>query len=90
MYPVPLSCCREGNSGTQLMRRGARVKARNIFNLGVGADNPLHSEGRVKYTASLNIDNLTNKAALYNFLSTFSGKHFLQPRMILVKIGLTF
>jgi hypothetical protein len=67
-----------------------RVKPRNVFNLGLGSDNLFHSEGREKFTASLDIDNLTNKVALYNFLSTFSGTHFLQPRTIIAHIGLRF
>jgi hypothetical protein len=67
-----------------------RVKPRNIFNLGIGSDNVFHTEKHVKYTASLDVDNLFNKVALYNFLSTFSGTHFLQPRTVLVKIGLVF
>jgi hypothetical protein len=28
--------------------------------------------------------------ALYNFLSTFSGTHFLQPRTFVARIGLVF
>jgi len=67
-----------------------RVKPRNLFNLGIGTDNLLHSEGRRRYTASVEITNLTNKVALYNFLSTFSGTHFLQPRTVVGKIGLAF
>jgi hypothetical protein len=67
-----------------------RVKPRNVFNLGIGTDNLLHHEGRTRITASLDIANLTNKVALYNFLSTFSGTHFLQPRTALVRIGLVF
>jgi hypothetical protein len=67
-----------------------RVKPRNVFNLGIGTDNLLHKEGRTRITASLDIANLTNKVALYNFLSTFSGTHFLQPRTALVRIGLVF
>jgi hypothetical protein len=34
--------------------------------------------------------NLTNKDALYNFLSTFSGTHFVTPREYTVQIGVTF
>jgi hypothetical protein len=34
--------------------------------------------------------NLTNKVALYNFLSTFSGTHFVTPRSYQVEIGFTF
>ena len=67
-----------------------RVKPRNIFNLGVGSDNLLHREGPRRLTASVQVENLTNQAALYNFLSTFSGTHFLQPRTIVAKVGFVF
>ncbi len=67
-----------------------RVKPRNLFNLAVGTDNLLHREGARRYTASIEVTNLTNKVALYNFLSTFSGTHFLQPRTVVARIGLTF
>ena len=67
-----------------------RVKPRNVFNLGIGTDNLLHKEGTRRYTASVEIANLTNVAALYNFLSTFSGTHFLQPRSVVGRIGMTF
>jgi len=60
------------------------------FNLGVGTDNLLHREGPRRITASIEIANLTNKVALYNFLSTFSGTHFLQPRTIVGHVGFTF
>jgi len=67
-----------------------RVKPRNIFNVGVGTDNLLHREGPRRITASIEVANLTNKVALYNFLSTFSGTHFLQPRTIVGHVGFTF
>jgi hypothetical protein len=67
-----------------------RVKPRNVFNLGIGSDDLFHREKREKFTASLEIANLTNKVALYNFLSTFSGTHFLQPRTLVARIGFTF
>jgi hypothetical protein len=67
-----------------------RVKPRNIFNLGVGTDNMFHREGTRRITAAVEIANLTNKVALYNFLSTFSGTHFLQPRTLVARIGFTF
>jgi len=67
-----------------------RVKPRNVFNLGIGTDNLLHHEGRTRITASITIDNLTNVTALYNFLSTFSGTHFLQPRTVVARVGLAF
>ncbi|HVO98809.1 MAG TPA: TonB-dependent receptor [Bryobacteraceae bacterium] len=67
-----------------------RVKPRNIFNLGIGSDNLFHTEKTTRWTASLSIDNLTNKVALYNFMSTFSGTHFIEPRSIVGKIGFVF
>jgi hypothetical protein len=67
-----------------------RVKARHVFNLGFGSDNLFHSEKDTRVTASVDIANLTNKVAVYNFLSTFSGTHFLQPRTIVARIGLVF
>jgi hypothetical protein len=56
----------------------------------IGPSRLLHREGKRRYTASVEIENLTNVVALYNFLSTFSGTHFLQPRSVVGKIGLTF
>ena len=49
------------------------MKLRNIFNLGIGTDNLLHADGRRRITGSVEVANLTNLAALYSFLSTFSG-----------------
>jgi hypothetical protein len=67
-----------------------RVKPRNVLNLGIGTDNLFHSEGTKRFTASVDIANLTNVVALYNFLSTFSGTHFLQPRTVVARFGYTF
>lgn len=67
-----------------------RVKPRNLLNLAVGSDNLFHREGSRRFTAALQITNLTNKVALYNFLSTFSGTHFVPPRMVVARFGYTF
>jgi hypothetical protein len=67
-----------------------RVMPRNLFNIAIGTDNLFHSEGKRRYTASVEVTNLTNNVALYNFLSTFSGTHFLEPRTIVAKIGMVF
>jgi hypothetical protein len=67
-----------------------RVTPRHVFNLGIGSDNLFHSEKRERFTASVDIANLTNKVALYNFLSTFSGTHFLQPRTLVARAGFVF
>ncbi len=67
-----------------------RVKPRHVFNLGIGTDNLLHAEGKKRFVASLTIANLTNQVAVYNFLSTFSGTHFLEPRSFSGHIGYVF
>jgi hypothetical protein len=67
-----------------------RVKPRNVINLAIGTDNLLHSEGSRRFTASIEVANLANTAALYNFLSTFSGTHFLGPRTVMGRVGFVF
>jgi len=67
-----------------------RVKPRTLLNLGLGSDNLFHTERRTRMTASVEITNLTNTVALYNFLSTFSGTHFVEPRAVVARIGLAF
>ncbi len=67
-----------------------RVKPRSTFNLSIGTDNLLHAEGRQRFTAAIQVENLTNNIAVYNFLSTFSGTHFLQPRTVIARIGFVF
>jgi hypothetical protein len=67
-----------------------RVKPRNLLDLGIGTDNVFHTEKIQRWTASISVDNLLNKVALYNFLSTFSGTHFVAPRSVVAKIGFVF
>jgi hypothetical protein len=67
----------------------ARVAPRHIFDLGFGVDNLFHSS-RTKVKLRLSVINLTNKEALYNFLSTFSGTHFVTPRTYQAQVGVTF
>jgi hypothetical protein len=66
-----------------------RVKARSLFDVAVGTDNLLHAE-RYKMALRFTVTNLTNKVALYNFLSTFSGTHFIPPRTYQASIGYVF
>jgi len=67
----------------------ARIAPRHLFDLGVGADNLLHTD-KTKLKVRLSILNLTNQEALYNFLSTFSGTHFVTPRAYQVQVGVSF
>ena len=66
-----------------------RIAARNLFDLAVGDDNLFHTE-KYKWSARIAVVNLTNKVALYNFLSTFSGTHYVSPRAITATIGFHF
>ncbi len=67
-----------------------RVKPRNLFNLAVGTDNLFHKEQGGRVTLRFSVENLTNKVALYNFLSTFSGTHFVPPRTYQASVGYAF
>ena len=67
-----------------------RVKARNIFDLALGTDNLFHTETIHKVALRFTLSNVTNKVALYNFLSTFSGTHFVPPRTSQVSITYSF
>jgi hypothetical protein len=66
-----------------------RIAPRHLFDLGIGVDNLLHT-GKAKLRVRFSVINLTNKEALYNFLSTFSGTHFVTPRAYQVQMGVTF
>jgi len=63
-----------------------RIASRNLFDVGIGTDNLLHTE-KIKARLKLTAINLTNQASLYNFLSTFSGTHWVTPRTIQVSLG---
>jgi len=66
-----------------------RIAPRSLFDIAVGHDNLFHGD---KYKVSLQLTaiNVTNKYALYNFLSTFSGTHYVTPRALTAEIGFHF
>jgi hypothetical protein len=66
-----------------------RIAPRNLFDLSFGSDNVLKTD-KVKLSARVSLLNFTNKIALYNFESTFSGTHFVAPRSFQGQIGITF
>ncbi len=66
-----------------------RIASRNLFDIAVGQDN-LFNGDRYKFSARFTIVNLMDKDTLYNFLSTFSGTHYVTPRTITATIGLHF
>jgi hypothetical protein len=66
-----------------------RIAQRSLFDLAVGDDNLFHSD-KYKWSARLEVINLANEYALYNFLSTFSGTHYVTPRTVAATIGFHF
>jgi hypothetical protein len=66
-----------------------RIAPRNLFDISTGHDN-LFGGDRYKWSLRFTVINLTNKEALYNFLSTFSGTHFVTPRTYTAELGFHF
>jgi Carboxypeptidase regulatory-like domain len=70
-------------------RNPPRIAPRNLFDISVGVDNLFHGD-KYKWSARITVINLTNSMALYNFLSTFSGTHFVTSRSETVELGFHF
>jgi hypothetical protein len=66
-----------------------RIQPRNLFDLAVGDDDLFHGD-HYKWSLRLTAVNLTNKEALYNFISTFSGTHYVTPRALTAELGFHF
>ncbi|MES1262273.1 MAG: TonB-dependent receptor, partial [Acidobacteriota bacterium] len=66
-----------------------RTTSRHILNIGVGTDNLFHRE-HIHTVLRLTVVNLTNQAALYNFLSPFGGTHWVEPRRYQAQVGWAF
>jgi hypothetical protein len=66
-----------------------RIQPRSLFDLAVGDDNLFHGD-HYKWSLRFTVVNLANKVALYNFLSTFSGTHYVTPRTLTAEIGFHF
>jgi hypothetical protein len=66
-----------------------RIAARGLFDASLGQDNIFHKE-RYKENLNLTAVNLTNEYSLYNFLSTFSGTHYVTPRALTARVTINF
>jgi hypothetical protein len=66
-----------------------RVAPRHLFDLSLGDDNIFRSD-KYKWSLQLTAINITNQVALYNFLSTFSGTHYVTPRSYTAELGFHF
>jgi hypothetical protein len=96
----PISSCDQSDRGATRLRIPAdgtaddldnppRIAPRHLFDLGLGLDNLLRT-GRTRLKLRFSVVNLTNEQVLYNFLSTFSGTHFVSPRAYQVQVGVSF
>ena len=73
-------------------RSPQRITPRNVFDMLLGEDNLAHfgEQERYRLTARVTAINVANRYALYNFLSTFSGTHYLTPRTVTGEIAFHF
>jgi hypothetical protein len=97
---APLTTCAPSQYGSTLVtipapgtenddKNPPRIAPRHLFDLAVGDDNLFRGD-RYKWSLRLTAINVTNKVALYNFLSTFSGTHFVTPRAYTAELGFHF
>jgi Carboxypeptidase regulatory-like domain len=66
-----------------------RIQRRNLFDASIGEDN-LFKGDTYRWSLRLTGVNIANKYALYNFLSTFSGTHYVTPRALTAEVGFHF
>jgi hypothetical protein len=66
-----------------------RIQPRSLFDLALGEDN-LFNGDKYKWSLRVTAINVTNRVALYNYLSTFSGTHYVTPRAVTGEIGFHF
>jgi len=79
--PAPGTASDDGNP--------PRVAPRHLFDLSVGDDNLFRGD-KYKWSLQLTAINITNRVALYNFLSTFTGTHYVTPRSFTAELGFHF
>jgi outer membrane receptor protein involved in Fe transport len=62
----------------------ARVRPRTIADISAGFD--VMRQGRRVWGIQLQVTNLTDRVALYNFQSVFVGTRLVQPRTFAVRV----
>jgi hypothetical protein len=70
-------------------RNPPRIAPRHLFDAAAGIDDVFGGD-RVKISLRVSVVNLTDQEALYNFLSTFSGTHFVSPRTVSGEVSVHF
>jgi hypothetical protein len=97
---TPLTTCAPAQFGSTLLsvpapgtenddKNPPRVAPRHLFDVSVGDDNLFRGD-KYKWSLQLTAINVTNVYALYNFLSTFSGTHYVSPRSLTAQVGFHF
>jgi len=96
---TPLTTCSSGYGSTLISlpapgtenddHNPPRIAPRNLFDVSLGHDNLFHGD-KYKWSLQVTAINVTNKTALYNFLSTFSGTHYVTPRTLTAEVGFHF
>jgi Carboxypeptidase regulatory-like domain len=66
-----------------------RIQRRSLFDASIGDDNLFRGD-TYRWSLRLTGVNIANKYALYNFLSTFSGTHYVTPRALTAEVGFHF
>jgi hypothetical protein len=66
-----------------------RIAPRHLFDVTVGDDNLFRGD-KYKWSLQLTAVNITNRVALYNFLSTFTGTHYVTPRSYTAELAFHF
>jgi hypothetical protein len=67
----------------------SRIAPRNLLDVALGSDAVWKKE-HYSLGAKLTVVNLADKIALYNFLSSFSGTHFVTPRSVQGEVTFPF
>jgi len=97
---TPLTSCSPSMFGSTLVsipapgmenddKNPPRIKSRSLFDVSLGDDNLFRGD-RYKWSLRVTAINVTNVYALYNFLSTFSGTHYVTPRAFTAQVGFHF
>jgi hypothetical protein len=96
----PLRTCSSSHYGATLVHivppgtynadtNPSRIRARNLFDVALGAGS-FWKKDNYFLSGKITVVNLMNKVALYNFLSSFSGTHFVTPRTLQAEITFHF
>jgi hypothetical protein len=65
-----------------------RIVPHQLFDVAVGVDTL--RVARIPLRVRVTVINLLDTVALYNFLSTFSGTHFVTPRTVQIQVSIPF